>query len=138
MPIVVDLSVPGSGLELSAVWLNDAADPSDYRSFEYTGESLQATTMARVDVRQLLGRRRLVRIGAGEFSESQSLTLVRCDRTEVAWLRAHTGVLMCFRDHVGMKFFGVYKDLSRDVATAYRDRIDVKITIESITHTEEA
>ncbi len=140
MPIIVDLATtPGTGLDLSAVWFNTATDLADVRSFEYTGEALSANTQARVEVRQLANRRRLIQQGAGGRVgrvESLSITLVRCDRDQVAWLRDRTGVLMCVRDHVGTKFYGTWVEAPREIATAYRDRIDVKITIDQVTHSE--
>lgn len=136
MPIIVDATEPGSGVELSAIWLNDAEDPSDYQTFVYAGEAIQVNTTADVDARKLIGRRRLVRTGSSAPAESWSASLPRCTPSQVAWLRAHVGVLVCVRDHVGTKVFGFYKDLPRDIATAYRDRFDVKLSIESITYDE--
>lgn len=141
MPIVVDLTgAPGTGLELSAIWLNTASDLTDVQSFEYTGDSLSANSRARAEIRQLASRRRLIRQGGtggtADLAESMAITLVRCDQQQAAWVRAHTGVLMCVRDHIGSKFYGAWLEAPREIATAYRDRIDVKISIDQITHTE--
>lgn len=141
MPIIVDLSgPPATGLDLSSIWLNTASDLSDVRAFSYIGDSLSANTSARVEVRQLANRRRLIRQGgtatAVDLAESVQVTLVRCDREEVAWLRLRTGVLMCVRDHVGSKFFGVWREAPREVQSADRDRIDVRLSIEQVTHSE--
>lgn len=139
MPIIVDLADPGTGVELSAVWFNDASDLSDVRSFAYVGDSLSANTVARVEVRQLANRRRIIRQGSvtgADLVESMSVTLVRCSREEVAWLRSKTGALMCVRDHVGTKFFGTWVEAPRDVQSAYRDRIDVKLSIDQVTFPE--
>lgn len=141
MPILVDLTGPiGTGVDLQAIWLNTATDLSDVRSFAYIGDSLSATTAARVEVRQLANRRRLIRqggtTGAVDLAESMQLTLVRCDREETAWLRARTGVLMCVRDHVGTKFFGVWSQMPRQVDAGYQDRINVSLSIEQVDHSE--
>lgn len=140
MPIIVDLTgPPGTGLDLSAIWLNTATDPSDVRSFNSIGEGLSASTKARGEVRQLANRRRLIVQGSGgalDLSESMQVTLVRCDREEVAWLKARTGVLMCVRDHVGTKFYGTWLEAPRQVDSRYRDRIDVSLTIDQVTHSE--
>lgn len=141
MPIIVDLPVPaGTGLDLCAVWLNDAAEPFDAQAFAYIGDTLSATTTARVEVRQLANRRRLIRRGSVtgpvDLAESFQVTLVRCTREQVAWLRSKTGVLLCVRDHVGSKFYGVYTEAPRTVSAAYRDRIDVNLSIDQVTHSE--
>ena len=141
MPIIVDLPRgPGTGLDLTAVWLNTAADPADARAFVKVGGPLSATTRARVEVRQLANRRRLIRRGSAgaavDLAESLLVTLVHLDREKAAWLRARTGVLMCVRDHVGTKFFGVYSESPREVQPHERDWIEVKLSIDQITHSE--
>lgn len=143
MAIIVDLSgVPGTGLDLSAVWFNTASGLADVRAFAYIGDSLSSSTAARAEVRQLATRRRLIRqgdaSGAIDLIESMQVTLVRCDQEEVAWLRARTGVLMCVRDHVGTKFYGTWLESPREVQSTYRDRIDVKLSIDQVTHSEAA
>lgn len=136
MPIIVGPTGTGTGVELSAVWINDADDPSDYQAFVYAGEAIQVNTVVDVDARKLIGRRRLVRTGSSGPAETFSASLPRCTPSQVDWLRAHIGSPVCVRDHVGTKVFGFYKDLPRDIATAYRDRFDVKLSIESITYDE--
>lgn len=142
MAIIVDLVPPvGTGLDLSAVWLNTASDLSDMRAFAYIGDGLSSSTKARGEVRQLANRRRLIVQGSGgalDLAESMQVTLVRCDRDDVAWLKARTGVLMCVRDHVGTKFYGSWLEAPRQVDSQYRDRIDVSLTIDQVTHSEAA
>jgi len=43
---------------------------------------------------------------------------------------------MCIRDHVGTKFFGAWLEAPREIQTAYRDRIDVQISFDQVTHSE--
>lgn len=143
MAIIVDPAATlGTGLDLCAVWLNDAANPADVQAFEYVGDTLSATTSARVEVRQLANRRRLIRrgnVGAADRAESMQVTLIRCDRQQVAWLKSKTGVLVCVRDHVGTKFYGVFIEAPREVATVgkdYRDRADVRLTLDEVSHSE--
>lgn len=139
MPIIVE-SEPtvGASLALSAVYLNDAAEPADFIAVEYAGESIAPTTRADVEARRLAGRVRLIRKGTGAVAalESLSVTFERCTPEQVAWLRSHVGTLVCVRDHVGGKFFGVFVEVPREVATAYRDRFAVSLTIDEITTTE--
>jgi len=139
MPIVVgpDLTA-GAGVDLCAVFLNDAADPTDLQSFEYVGDTLSPTTTSRVEVRQLIGRRRLIRHGDDDSSvfETYAITLPRCTTEEVEWLRDHVGVLLCVRDHKGAKFYGTYAEAPREIQTKFPDRTQVKITVEQVTHSE--
>ena len=146
MAIVVDpTTTPGAAVDLTAVFLNDAADPADFLALEYAGDALSVNTTARVEVRQLVGRTRLVRRGT-DTSESFTVTFEGCTREQAAWLRGHVGTLLCIRDHVGTKFFGVYAEAPREVDTRYpnhRDpgatrqaRIRVSLTITQVTHSE--
>lgn len=145
MAIIVDLTdTPGTGLDLCAVWLNDAANLADVHAFQYVGDSLSASTMARVEVRQLANRRRLIRrgsVGVADLAETMQVTLIQCDRDEVAWLKSKTGVLLCVRDHVGTKFYGTFVEAPREVATTgpdSRDRMDVRLSLDEVTHSEMA
>lgn len=136
MPIIVDpASSSGVSVDLSAVFLNTAADPSDMLALVYAGESLAVSSSARAEVRQLVSRRRMIRRG-GDVAESFGVTFPRCTPVQVGWLRAHTAVLLCVRDHVGTKFFGFYAEVPREVPTMYRDRASVRLQIESVTYSE--
>lgn len=140
MPILIDGDgSDGDHLDLCAVWFNTAADLLDAMSFTKAGDSISVNTTARAEARQLIGRVRLVTTGIGDqvqTTESWTATLYHCSREQVAWLRAHTGRLMCVRDHVGTKFYGFYRDLPREVKNVGLDWIDVKIDIAQVTHSE--
>lgn len=136
MPIIAGPGDPGSIVDLCAVFLNTASDPTDVRSFEYVGDALSLNTVVLGEVRQNLGRLRLVRRDTGDPAESVPLTLPRCTSDDVAWLKERIGVLTCFRDHKGSKFFGVYWSLPRDIQVGFADRIEVKLTVEQVTHSE--
>lgn len=140
MPIIVDLTgPPGTGLDLSAIWLNTASDLSDVRSFTKVGGPLSANTKARAEVRQLSNRRRLIQMsgdGGVDLVESLQVSLVHLDRDNVAWLKARTGVLMCLRDHVGSKFYGTWVEAPREVQPHERDWMSVSLSFEQVTHSE--
>lgn len=108
--------MPVTGVTLTEVWLNSAANPADSLSFEYAGDAIKSTTGERVDVRQLANRRRLIRRGARSYV-SVSLTLPWCTADQVAWLFAHVGELVCLRDHVGSKVYGVFEAVPREAST---------------------
>lgn len=139
MPIIVDLAAAeGSSLGLCAIFLNAASDPVDFVALRYAGDSLSISTASDVEVRRLANRTRLIRKGTGAVTrlESMSVTFQRCSPSDVDWLRDHVGQLVCVRDHVGGKFFGVYPDVPRDVATAWRDRATVTINLQQVTYSE--
>lgn len=141
MPIIVDLTgTPGTGLDLCAVWINVASNLADVRSFTKVGGPLSTGTTARGEVRQLANRRRLIRQGSvtgdADLAETLQVSLVHLNREQVAWLRDRTGVLMCFRDHVGSKFYGTYLETPREVQPQFRDWIDVRLSVDQVTHTE--
>lgn len=141
MAILVDLSgPPGTGLDLTAVWFNVAADMSDVRAFHKVGGPLSLNSRARAEVQQLANRRRLVRegdvTGAIDLADSLQVPLVHLNRDDAAWLRNRTGVLMCVRDHVGTKFFGTWLETPREVQSQFRDWINVSLSIDQVTHSE--
>lgn len=142
MPIIVDpILTPGAGVDLCAVFLNTAGNPSDFRAFEHVGDALNPTTTVRAEVRQLANRRRLIRRGTitGDIAaESYVITLPRCTSADVVWLRAHVGILLCVRDHKGSKFYGAYLDVPREIQTGFPDRTGVKITVDEVTYSESA
>lgn len=141
MPIIAGPGDPGSTLDLCAIFINVAADPADFMSFRYAGRGFSVDTAAVAEIRQLVNRRRLITRGAGQpgapmVAESQQITLSKCDREQVAWLKGHAGTLVCLRDHVGGKFYGAYLALPRNVETRTRDRIEVTLNVEQVTHSE--
>ena len=139
MPILVEIpAAPGSSVDLCAIFINSAVDLADFIAVEYAGETIAPSTRAEVEVRRLANRVRLIRKGSGAVAvlESLQVTFERCAPEQVAWLRDHVGALVCVRDHVGGKFFGVYTEVPREVATAYRDRAKVTLSFDQITYSE--
>ena len=121
-------------VELSAVFLNLAADPADFRAF-YTVTSLQPSTEVRSNVRVLAnGRMRSVK-QAGK-PRSYSFKVEQISREDVAWLEEHVGELMCIRDDRGRKFFGVYSSVTFDESTLWNDRADVSISFVEVSYSE--
>lgn len=141
MPIIVDLAgTTGTGLDLFAVWMNVAAEPADVRAFTKVGGSLSLNTKARAEVRQLANRRRLIRQGSvtgeDDLAESVQVEVVHVDRADADWLRDRVGRLLCFRDHVGTKFYGIYLEAPREVQPQFRDWINVRLSVDQVTYSE--
>jgi hypothetical protein len=136
MPIIVDDELAlGSGLQLRAVWLNSASDPADLCAFDYAGDSITIATRSRAEVRQLAGRRRVVRRG-GRTYEAFTVGFEDCTPDQVEWLKDHVGVLLCVRDFVGSKVYAVYTETPREIDCGRRFRTDVKISLDEIDHSE--
>lgn len=140
MPIIVSDPLPvGTGLHLCEVWFNNADDLADVMAYEHAGDSINITSSVRVEVRANANRRRLIRRETKVY-ESFSLTLLECTAEQRLWLRDHIGMLLCIRDHIGSKVYGVYTELPQEVSTLPIDDdlmlTDVKITFEEIDHSE--
>lgn len=153
MPIIVDPTlIPGTGLDLTSVYLNNAADLSDYQAFSYAGDSLNLTATALAEVRQNVNRRRLVATGVVQasgggtvaVSEALAVTFPYLDLEGARWLRDHVGMALCVRDHVGSKFYAAYMSVPREVETFYRNQAatgiitSVSLTLEQVTFPEVA
>lgn len=137
MPIIISepLAV-GDGLDLCAVWLNAAADLADVEAFRRLGgDQLAATASVRAEVRQLVGRRRVVVTDAAIY-EQFSLTLETVTADQLDWLNSHVGQILCLRDPYGSKLYVIYTEAPREVPTGYPERTSVKLTLEQVTHSE--
>lgn len=118
---------------LGTVWLNLAADPSDYISLP-TMSSLSVSTSQPGEVRRLAnGRLRVVR-QAGQ-ARGASVDADGVTEAEVDWLESHVGEVVCIRDDRGRKFFGVYLgvDVEEIRASVYAN---VSLSLTNVTHSE--
>lgn len=121
-------------VDLAAVFLNLAANPSD-RLALYTVTGLQPATEVRADVRSLAnGRQRVVR-QAGK-PRSYSLKVEQLDRAGISWLEQHAGETMCIRDDRGRKFYAAFFAVPVDESTLWNDRGDVDLRISEVSATE--
>lgn len=138
MPIVVATPLPiGTGLDLCAIWLNDANDLADVCSFRYAGDSISITSSLEANIEQLVGRRILTGSDTKVY-EDFDMTLRKCDVTQVRWLQDHVGRLVCIRDPYGSKVYVVYRRAPRDIPAGLRYLTSVKVTLEPIDHSEAA
>lgn len=123
-----------ASVTLDTVWINLASDPSDYRSFPLMS-ALNVTPTQPGEVRQLAsGRARLV-LKAGGVKHTISASLPLLDRTDVEWLEARAGQIVCVRDDRGRKVWAAYlsspTDENQGLATA-----DVSLSLTEVTHTD--
>lgn len=133
MPVIAT-PIPG-GLDLCAIWLNDAEDLDDVCAFSYAGPSVSVTGSLDANIQELVGRRILTGSDTKVY-ESFSIDLRRLDTVQVKWLREHTGRLLCIRDPYGSKAYVVYRTAPREIPAGLRHLTSVKLTFEQIDHSE--
>lgn len=122
-----------SAVELCAIWLNMADDPSDRMDFEFVGSfSRDVESPARVET--LAGGRRRVIRRAG-LTRGWSVSLTACTREQIGWLEDRVGQTVCARDDRGHKVFGVF--VSVPVSEhLYNEEGDVALSLTEITYSE--
>lgn len=118
---------------LTTLWLNDATDLTDYRSFPLMNQ-LRATPQTPGEVR-LYANGRFRSIKRAGAQQQLAATLAACDRDQVDWIEAHAGRLLLVRDDRGRKFYGTYYGPTID-EHPYDDEADVTLTLVEISHSE--
>lgn len=98
-----------SSVELDSLWLNLAADPSVSMSFPYVETYQPALTVPGEERQGASGRIRAFSTGASSWTFG--IDFSRLDDEHVAFLTAHAGELMWFRDHKGRKRAGRFRGL---------------------------
>lgn len=119
---------------LETLWLNDAADLSDYLAFPYMSK-LNVQTSQSGEVRRGASGRLRAFSRAGRSREF-TVDLPNLTRTEVEWLEEHIGRTLLVRDDRGRKMYGVYFTLPDD-AHQYDGESDVQLALSEVTVSEE-
>ncbi len=101
-----------ASVSLVTVWLNAAANPSDYASFPLMA-ALNVTTSQSGEIRQYAGGRTRLVVKAGT-PRTIALDLPELDRTQVTWLEGHVGQVVCVRDDRGRKIWAAYLTVPMD------------------------
>ena len=135
MPIVYDATTSATVVFLNDVWLNAATDPTDATSFNMVGDAIKVESSVQVTAQQMAGGRVRLVTKPGK-TWSTGLTFYHCTPEQTAWLDAHQGQIVCFRDHQGTKFFGFYSQVPVSESTSYRDQGDVELSITSCTFSQ--
>lgn len=122
-----------AAVQLTGIWINVAADPSNYRSFPYV-TAYSPSTQVQAQPRILAnGRERVVR-RAG-VSTPMSVTF-ETTQADVDWLNSVVGETVCVRDDVGRKMFGYFDSVPVTEDTVDRDRPVVTLQIRSLSYSE--
>lgn len=122
-----------SAVELGAIFVNLASDPSQYVAL-YWPEPFQPSTAANGDVRTNASGRQRVFTRAGR-PQSMQLVQKQTTRADIDTLESWVGQIVCVRDIRGRKFFGVYFEVPVEESTL-RDEGDVSLTIRSVSVSE--
>lgn len=125
-----------SALTLTSFFLNLASDPSDFQAFPYVTQTQpQKQTDAQVRV-MANGRLRVVR--SAQVQRTASWALGKVSPDQVAWLEDHVGDLMCVRDDVGRKWFGIYSSVQadEDLFPDRRGEATVTLNLTEVTYSE--
>lgn len=123
-------------LTLDTVWINAKdADGQWSDVIELASASgLDQTETSNMRVRAATGDRSVVTILPGGTS-TWRLTCNLAVADEVAWLRAHRGQMLCFRDMHGEKIFGVISEVPRSPLTD-GVHFGLTVTITQLDHSE--
>jgi len=122
-----------ASIVLSTLWLNDAADLTDYRAFPLMAE-LEVTTSKSVEQRRYAnGRLRMV--SRAGLRREASATLTHCTREQVEWLESKVGRVLLVRDDRGRKFYGSFAAVGVE-EHAYNIEADVSLDIAEVSVAE--
>lgn len=122
-----------STVSLEGVWLNLAADPSDYRQFTIVSALSPALSIYATPRVLANGRERVVRRAGTSQTFTVTFTATQAD---VTWLKDHAGETVCVRDDIGTKMFGFYDAVQPQENTAMRDMPVVTLQIRSLSVSE--
>lgn len=124
--------MPTINVRITQCWMNATADLTDAMGFALN--ALDHAPVVAVQSRQYAGGNyRAVRTPG--LQKVAKVTLGFCTDAQTAWLKAHQGVLLCFRDARGEKFFGVYVD-STFSPRFIADSWSVPLTFTQVTFSE--
>lgn len=121
-------------VNITKLWFNSAADPSDARGIKLATFSPKSAVQGEART-YANGRVRLVSKAGGVPQPSMEATLSHPTADDRAWLLAHVGQLLIVRDPDGGKFAGVFLDVA-PLRTPVPVGENVTITLLGVTHSE--
>lgn len=120
-------------ITLDTVWLNDAADLTSFCALENVTD-ISPSPEVDGEIRTYAGGRERNVSGAGRRNVV-AVSATHAARADVLWMEAHCGRLLLFRDPLGRKFYGIYRDL-KVTERKGQNCADVTFTIREVTHSE--
>lgn len=143
MPILVESTTnPASTVTLDALFLNDAEDPSDFRTFAYVGDSYQVRDSLGGGVESGYASGRSRAYATEDDTTTVSFTAANLTGDDLAWLKSKRGRVLCFRDFLGRKVFGMFHDIAPELSTAPAGsrwalaNTTAQVTLQSVTFDE--
>lgn len=117
------------------LWLNPASDVTAGRRFKLTGLEHDPTVIV---TSQLYAPGVYAMVETPGAQKTAKVTLGSCTDADVAQLKSWLGVLLCFRDPTGEKFYGFYggKDAPSFQPRMIGNSWSVTLTVEEITYSE--
>lgn len=106
-----------STVALDAIFISDAADPSDYITLAYADDTYSLTESKGGGVEGGYASGRIRTWSTAERLTSGQFTFHSTTAEERAWLVDHLRTTVCVRDHHGNKVFGVFGDLPQSFST---------------------
>lgn len=123
-----------ASVELSAIWMNAADDPSDYRSFPYVTQFQRDTEVDGQVVKLAGGRYRSIK-QKGK-ARTWALGFQALTGEDKDWLEAHAGTVVVVRDDRGGRIFGEFFSTPFD-EHRYNTEADVSLTLHEVTWFED-
>lgn len=122
-------------LDPCAILFNTAADLTDYMAFDMAPQ-IQASQSKDARISTLANGRERLLVRAGS-RQAAGLRFEFCTREQVEWIEAHEAVLLCYRDHLGRKFYGMFisPQIDEDVWPG-TDRANISLSFREVTHSE--
>ena len=118
---------------LATVWINLAANASNYQTFPLMS-LLDVETVQPGSVRDYAGGRfRLVTIAG--VARKATITLPECPRDQINWLQSNVGNVVLVRDDRGRKIWGAYLNPKVN-ENQHNGNGDVMLVIDEITYSE--
>lgn len=129
-----------TAVTLTEIFLNDAANPSDFMAFAYAGDEYTLTTSRGGGVEGGYASGRVRGWSTAERRTTGAVTFHLTTPAQRAWLEAHLGTTVCLRDHHGYKAFGQYRELPTSLSTFPTDFAaadnTVSVSFQSVTWSE--
>lgn len=121
-------------INLDAVYLNVATDPTDMLRFESASRLRQPRSRA-VEYMDVAGRG--VRQQVTQVRRAPwALVADRATQAEADWIADHLGVLLCARDPYGGKMFGSYADADIEADPDRPGWWSVSLTLTAVYYSE--
>lgn len=122
-----------ASVALRTVVFNLASDPSQVLVIDWVTQINPAPQTPGED--RMYGTGRYRALTAGTRQQTVALAFAGCDPATVAQLEAWDGVLLCYRDDSGRKFFGTYRS-PQITRHSYNADADVSLTFTETTYFE--